>query len=64
MTLLLINRRALLTVAGGVGVTAALGLLMPVRANAIVPTPTMRGGANNYCAGAPVVDKIGRAGSG
>ena len=42
---------------GGVG-----GLIQPVQAQTVKPTPTMRGGANNYRAGAPIVDRIGQGG--
>ncbi len=42
--------------------TLASGLVLPAQAQAVAPTPTMRGGANNYRAGAPIVDRIGRGG--
>ncbi|WP_299751479.1 twin-arginine translocation pathway signal [uncultured Tateyamaria sp.] len=45
--------------------TAALltsGLTVPARAAGLAPTPTMRGGANNYRPGAPIVDRIGGGG--
>ena len=42
---------------GGVG-----GLIRPVYAQSLEPTPTMRGGANNYRAGAPIVERIGGGG--
>lgn len=32
------------------------------RAQGLAPTPTMRGGANNYIPGAPIVDRIGGGG--
>ncbi|MDP2800345.1 MAG: twin-arginine translocation pathway signal [Phreatobacter sp.] len=38
------------------------GLLVPARAQSLAPTPTMRGGANNYMPGAPVVSRIGGGG--
>ncbi len=38
---------------------AASGLLRPLRAQGLAPTPTMRGGANNYLPGAPLVERIG-----
>ena len=56
------TRRHLLTVAGAAVVTGASGLLVPARAQAVAPTPTMRGGANNYRPGAPIVDRIGGGG--
>ncbi|WP_299045381.1 twin-arginine translocation pathway signal [uncultured Tateyamaria sp.] len=38
------------------------GLSLPARAHGVAPTPTMRGGANNYRPGAPIVDRIGGGG--
>jgi protocatechuate 3,4-dioxygenase beta subunit len=38
------------------------GLLTPAHAQALAPTPTMRGGANNYIPGAPIVERIGKGG--
>lgn len=60
------TRRTLL-VAGTAAVGAVLttgtsALLSPVRAQGLAPTPTMRGGANNYRAGAPIVPRIGGGG--
>ena len=59
-------RRTLL-VAGAATVGAALttgvfGLLAPLRAQGLAPTPTMRGGDNNYRPGAPIVNRIGNGG--
>lgn len=62
MTSIPINRRALLAAGGGVILTGASGLLAPARAKGLAPTPTMRGGANNYRPGAPIVDRIGGGG--
>ncbi|MEL6264546.1 MAG: twin-arginine translocation pathway signal [Pseudomonadota bacterium] len=60
------TRRALLVAgaatAGAALTTAASGLLVPARAAGLAPTPTMRGGANNYRPGAPLVDRIGGGG--
>ncbi|MEO1328479.1 MAG: twin-arginine translocation pathway signal [Pseudomonadota bacterium] len=60
------NRRdLLLTTAGAAGAlltTGAAGLLTPARAEGLAPTPTMRGGANNYRPGAPIVERIGGGG--
>jgi hypothetical protein len=45
--------------------TAALltpASLLPARAQGLAPTATMRGGANNYLPGAPIVDRIGGGG--
>ncbi|WP_404818232.1 peptidase associated/transthyretin-like domain-containing protein [Roseobacter sinensis] len=56
------TRRSLLA-AGSAGMaTLGTGLLVPARAAGVAPTPTMRGGANNYLPGAPVVDRIGGGG--
>lgn len=52
------------------GMTAALaplaigasGLIVPARAQGLAPTPTMRGGSNNYLPGAPIVERIGGGG--
>ena len=40
----------------------ATGLVRPAAAQGLAPTPTMRGGANNYRPGAPIVDRIGGGG--
>ncbi len=59
------TRRALLATgvaAGAALTTGALGLLAPARAKGLAPTPTMRGGANNYRPGAPIVERIGGGG--
>lgn len=60
-----LHRRSLLTAAGA-GLAAAalaqapLGLLARARAStAWAPTETMRGGANNYTPGAPLVERLG-----
>lgn len=51
-----------LAVAGAGLVTGTAGLVLPARAQSLAPTPTMRGGANNYIPGAPVVSRIGKGG--
>lgn len=51
----MMTRRTLIT-------TAAVSLAVPARASALSPTPTMRGGANNYIPGAPIVNRIGGGG--
>lgn len=59
------TRRTLLvagTAALGAMATGASGLLMPASAQGLAPTPTMRGGANNYLPGAPIVARIGNGG--
>jgi hypothetical protein len=66
MTPVLPTRRALLLAgAAAAGAIAAAGapLLAPTaRAQGLAPTPTMRGGANNYLPGAPIVERIGGGG--
>jgi protocatechuate 3,4-dioxygenase beta subunit len=66
MTRTVQTRRGLLlagaTAAGAALVTGAPGLLMPARAQGLAPTPTMRGGANNYRPGAAIVERIGGGG--
>ncbi|MEN3791112.1 twin-arginine translocation pathway signal [Fulvimarina sp. MAC3] len=61
-----VNRRTILSSAA-VSACAAFaagpfGLIMPVRAQGLEPTPSMRGGSNNYRPGAPLVEKIGKGG--
>ena len=62
MTTAILNRRYLLAAGGSVLVAGASGLLLPARAQGLAPTPSMSGGANNYRAGAPTVDRIGKGG--
>ncbi len=66
MTKLLQTRRNLLLAGGAAAGTAFLGgassFLMPARAQGLAATPTMRGGANNYRPGAPLVERIGNGG--
>jgi hypothetical protein len=38
------------------------GLIAPAHAQGLAPTPTMRGGANNYLPGAEIVPRIGKGG--
>lgn len=60
------TRRAFLAngsvVAGATLLTGAPGLLLPAYAQGLAPTPTMRGGANNYIPGAAIVSRIGGGG--
>lgn len=58
----LLNRRTVLAGSSAVAAAGLPGLLVPAQAAGLAPTPTMRGGANNYRAGAPIVDKIGGGG--
>ena len=48
--------------AGAALITGASGLIVPAQAKGLAPTPTMRGGANNYRPGAPIVERIGGGG--
>ncbi len=57
MTKLLHTRRTLLAAAGAFVATG-----LPTQAAGLAPTPTMRGGANNYRPGAPIVERIGGGG--
>lgn len=59
MSNLLFTRRRLLATGGAV---VATGALAPARAKGLAPTPSMRGGSNNYLPGAPIVERIGGGG--
>ena len=62
MTIVVLSRRALV-VAGTALLAAATGApLRPARAEALAPTDSMPGGANNYRKGAPIVERIGKGG--
>ena len=52
------NRRTVL-VASAIG---ASSLIVRAQATDFAPTPSMRGGSNNYISGAPIVDRIGGGG--
>lgn len=56
------SRRSLLVTGAAALVTGVSGHIFPARAKGLEPTPTMRGGANNYLPGAPIVDRIGAGG--
>lgn len=56
------TRRTLLATGGGAALTLGTGLIVPARAAGVAPTPTMRGGSNNYRPGAPIVERIGGGG--
>lgn len=60
MTGSFLHRRRLLT--GATALAASVGLNVPARAAGVAPTPSMRGGSNNYLPGAPIVDRIGKGG--
>lgn len=48
--------------AGAFAATAGLVSALPARADGLAPTPSMRGGANNYFPDAPLVERIGSGG--
>ena len=60
MTISRFDRRTLL--AGGGALLATGALAAPAIASGVAPTPSMRGGSNNYRPGAPVVERIGGGG--
>ncbi|MFD0916170.1 twin-arginine translocation pathway signal [Pseudahrensia aquimaris] len=62
MTFDLLTRRKVLTLGGGIVAAGATGIIVPATAKGIDPTPSMRGGANNYRPGAPIVERIGKGG--
>ncbi|WP_299870199.1 twin-arginine translocation pathway signal [uncultured Roseobacter sp.] len=56
-----LTRRTAISVTGA-ALLAAPALVRPARAQSLAPTLTMRGGANNYRPGAPIVERIGGGG--
>ena len=60
MARLIFNRRS--AVLSGFSVLGVAALTAPAAAAGLAPTPTMRGGANNYRPGAPIVERIGGGG--
>lgn len=56
------DRRALLAASGVFALAGFAGLTVPARAAGFAATPSMRGGANNYLPGAPIVARIGGGG--
>ncbi len=58
----LFQRRTLLAAGAAFAATAIAGLTTPARAAGLPATPSMRGGANNYMPGAPIVERIGGGG--
>jgi hypothetical protein len=65
MTLYPITRRTLVlagAAAGAMAMPGLPGLTVQARAQGLAPTQTMRGGANNYLPGAPIVERIGGGG--
>ncbi len=62
MAFVSLKRRNLLAAGGAVIVSGVSGLVVPARAKGLAPTPSMRGGSNNYLPGAPIVERIGGGG--
>ena len=62
MAYLILNRRRFLAAGGSALASGLCGPGVPAFAQGIAPTPSMRGGANNYLPGAPVVERIGGGG--
>lgn len=56
------TRRALVSTGSAALLIGGSGLIRPAFAQSLAPTTTMRGGANNYRPGAPIVDQIGGGG--
>lgn len=56
------ERRTLLAAGATLAVAGFAGLTVPARAAGLAATPSMRGGANNYMPGAPIVERIGGGG--
>lgn len=62
MANVLLARRGLLAAGGAMIALGASGLRLPAAAQGLAPTPSMRGGSNNYRPGAPIVQRIGGGG--
>ncbi|MTI43002.1 hypothetical protein JM93_01817 [Roseibium hamelinense] len=67
MTKAIITRRSLIAAGGAAALAGALAsgagrLIVPAQAKGVAPTPSMRGGSNNYRPGAPIVERIGSGG--
>jgi len=58
----ILTRRSVLATGAAALATGASGLLVPAQAKGLAPTTTMRGGANNYRPGAPILERIGGGG--
>ena len=61
MASILLTRRNFIA-AGSVAVAGGSSLTVPATAQGVAPTPSMRGGSNNYLPGAPIVERIGGGG--
>ena len=57
-----IPRRRFIATGAALFMASGTGLISPAHAQALAPTKSMRGGANNYLPGAPIVDRIGGGG--
>lgn len=57
-----LNRRHILAAGGAAVVSGISGLHLRAFAQDLAPTLSMRGGSNNYIAGAPIVERIGGGG--
>ena len=62
MAILASRRTIIASVAAAATGLALPAILRPAAAQGLAPTPTMRGGANNYRPGAPLVERIGGGG--
>ena len=56
------SRRRLLTAGSALIAAGASQQILPASAGDVAPTPSMRGGSNNYLPGAPIVERIGGGG--
>lgn len=62
MANVLLNRRGFVAAGGAILALSVSGLRLPAGAQGLAPTPSMRGGSNNYRPGAPIVERIGGGG--
>lgn len=62
MANILLNRRDFVAAGGAILALGVTGLRVPAAAQGLAPTPSMRGGSNNYRKGAPIVERIGGGG--
>lgn len=62
MTNAQLTRRTLVAAGSTVLAGSVCGLVLPASAQGLAPTPSMRGGSNNYLQGAPIVERIGGGG--
>jgi hypothetical protein len=56
------SRRRLLAAGAALAAAGLTGLTVSARAAGLAATPSMRGGANNYQPGAPILERIGAGG--